>query len=229
MIPSSWLTVFGFFAFAAPGVMYDLLAAQKRAVRRESTLREVSRVVLVSTSCTALSALVVLIAGPPLTAWLPSCAGIPTAGELILADRNFLAGHTIGVSLGGFLFLAVSIGVALGAYLFNFRKVGSKLSYDSQWTLAFRRRLPAGYDSAVRVKLKNETVWFGVVRDFSVDLELADRELTLRPPLAFQKPGGEPSWIDHTRNGWGQVVIHGEEVESILVRYQRTSDEIIDR
>lgn len=210
MVPTSWLTVLAFFAFVAPGVFYDLLHAGKFADRRETIFREVGRVVLVSTWCSAAALLVVtgLI-------WVARLSGagrdfLPVAREMILADKAYVADHTSGLATVSGVFVLCSLGISWLTFAVVYRGDKGKITRRSTWTKAFRVDAPIGSYPLVRVRLQSGTSWVGRVADFSADLELADRELVLSPPLAIKVDG-----VNRSIQGTGRVILRGEQIESI--------------
>lgn len=222
MVPTSWLTVLGFFAFVAPGVFYDLMRATRLADRRETAFREIGRIVLVSTWCAA-----VALAIGVLVAWVvrSSSSGrdfLPGAREIILSDKNHLADHVRGVVALCVGFVLCSLFVAWVTFAVVYRHETGKVTRVSTWKKAFGAGadLPKGAYPLVRVRLLSGSTWTGRVAHFSTDLELADRELVLSPPLALKVDG-----VKKQIKGTGRVILRSDQIESIAVRYMRIRPE----
>ncbi|MGZ6849098.1 MAG: DUF6338 family protein, partial [Blastococcus sp.] len=74
----------------------------------------------------------------------------------------------------------------------------------------------------VRVKLTDGSFAFGYVKHYSTELELADRELVLRPPLFTQGKGdkersslGEP---------WDRMILRGAVIDRIDIFYHEGAE-----
>lgn len=213
--PSTGFSILAFFLFVAPGLLYDLMSAQKRIRRRESTFTEISRVALVSTACSVIALVVLVI--------LSAIAGIwdkhplPDVAAMIHGGTTYVADHVAAVSFAWTLGLIVSIGVAVGAFAFVYRGDEATISYTSAWRSVLRDGLPTPTPSVhVRAKLQDGTIWFGQVADYSPDMEVADREIVLCPPIAIRKEGGTLTPLD---GKWARVVLPGPEIVSLAVSY----------
>lgn len=217
MVPSNWLTLLGFFALVAPGVYYDLRRSTKFAERRETTFREVGRVVLVSTCCSAIALPIVLVVASGLRTWTKSDIW-PTPRDLVLANHAYVGDHVIPIGLGLLVFVATSIGVSEATLRIASRNAEAKISHASTWSKSFRDDCPQGAHPVIRVRLTSGTSWSGRVAHFSPDLEVADRELVLAPPIAM-KANGAPANLPK----WGRVILRADQIESIAVRYEPDS------
>lgn len=144
MIPSTTGAVIAFFLFVAPGLLFDLLAARRRAGVPETTFREASRVVLASTAFTALA--VALLAVPSLA--------IPPARRWIY---DWLSGR-VAVNATQPTVLATMIAVAAVACAlasvthWHLSRGGSALRATSAWSQVFRTDAPPGSAPYLRVK-----------------------------------------------------------------------------
>jgi hypothetical protein len=77
----------------------------------------------------------------------------------------------------------------------------------------------------VRVRLANGVVIRGRVADFSTDLELEDRQLTLAPPLSAS---GDPQTpLQPLPTGWCRTLLKGEDI--VLINVQYAPKELLDR
>lgn len=211
MIPGSWFALASFFALVAPGVLYDLLASRRRVQRQETALRELGRVILASLIFTAvgLGAAAAASAVRPTTFMGLSTLAFGTRDDLQAASGA--AAATISVAL------AVSLGAAWAFERLRGRGQSRTITDDSGWRQALRGDLDQQSQTAyVRVRLLGGSTYWGRVRSYTADFELADRELVLAPPL-FAKPPGGPS--GPLPDEWQRLVIHGAQVASMAVAY----------
>lgn len=70
----------------------------------------------------------------------------------------------------------------------------------------------------MRDRLTNGTVYAGQVADFTADLDQADREIVLCPPL-YSKTGDNA--LTQMPGEWQRVVLPASNIESIGVAYKR--------
>jgi hypothetical protein len=219
MVPTTWFAILGFFAFIAPGLLFDLQYAQKRAERRETAFREVGRIALVSTWCTAWAIVLTISLGTVVrNAADSSRKYIPEPRDLILGDRIFIADHLIGFASTGVMFIAASLLISRLTFWTLYRKDPGQVTHVSTWRKTFRDDAPSGTYSLARVRMQNGTSWAGRLIHYSPDLEAVDRELVLGPPLAIKTQTGSASSLS---NDWGRVVLPGSQIESIAVQYVR--------
>ncbi len=211
MVPSTWLSVALFVFLIAPGLLFDLLAERRRAGRPESAFREASRVVLASLAFTSAGIAVISLVRASRPAWMPD------PGPLLADPQTYAADH-YGVVLWA---LAVEMSVALGAALAVHRalarKHGSGLRAVSSWHRTLREDRPGGADVHVRVKLTNGTIFVGKVAHYTADLDMADREIVLAPPL-FSRTGDKP--LVPMPPEWQRLVLAGSVIESLAVQYR---------
>lgn len=223
MIPTTVLALLSFFALVAPGVLFDLLLSKKQAERSETAFREAGRVVLVSVWCSLVSVPVVLGAGAALRAWARNGRDwMPTARDLAIGERAYLADHLVGISLLGVLFIATSLGVAKLTYWAVYRDDPGQVSQVSVWRKVFRDDAPSGAYPLVRVKMQSGTSWSGRVAHYSPDLETADREIVLSSPIAMKGPSGKSTELP---GKWSRVILHADQIDSITVQYQKPDSE----
>jgi hypothetical protein len=211
LVPSNWLSVVLFLLLIAPGLLYDLLAQRRRVEAPESAFREISRVVLASL---AFSGIGLLVVGGLRT--LKPDSMLDT-GRLLDHPQTYLVNHyRLGIRA-----LAIQTGVALGAAALTHwhlaRKHGSGLRPRSTWTKVLRDERPNGMVPFVRVKVNNGTIYIGQVAHFTADLDVADRELVLAPPLFSKRAGGPLANIPEE---WQRLVLPASSIESIVVQYR---------
>ena len=210
MVPSTWLSVLLFVVLVAPGLLFDLLAERRRVGAPESAFREASRVVLASLVFSGLGFAVVGLVRALRPAWMPD------PDRLVADPQQYLVEH-YRLLLAA---LVVTASVAFGAvglvHWFLGRKYGSNLRTLSTWHKVFRQELPDGTAAYVRVRLSNGTVFTGKLAGYSADLELADREIVLAPPL-FSKTGNNK--LTALPVEWQRVILPASSIESITVQY----------
>jgi hypothetical protein len=86
----------------------------------------------------------------------------------------------------------------------------------STWHAVFREHTPAGLVPFARIRTRSGTVWAGVVYEYSPNLEVADRELILGPPLASSTTNTSFKALPAV---WQRVVLRHDEIEWIAVKY----------
>ncbi|MGN7157878.1 DUF6338 family protein [Dietzia cercidiphylli] len=218
MIPTTALALLSFFVLVAPGLLFDLLLSKKQAERSETAFREAGRVVLVSAWCSLVSVPIVLGVGAALRAWAPNGQDwVPTARDLVIGERVYLADHLAGISLTGVLFVATSLAVSKLTYWVIYRADPGQVSQVSVWRKVFRDDAPPGASPLVRVKMQSGTSWSGRVAHYSPDLEIADREIVLSSPIAMKGPSGKSNELS---GNWSRVILRGDQIDSIAVQYQ---------
>jgi len=213
-MPSSWLGVVLFFLLVAPGLLFDLLADRRRALVKESAFREFGRTILASVAfgLVGLAAVVAAHAAWPAT-FADPLRLIGTGADAYLEAS---ARH-VAASLGLQTLVAILAAVVMHWLLSSRTK--SRLRSVSAWHAVFRERTPNGNVPVARIRTKSGTVWTGVVHDFSPNLEVADRELVLGPPLASSRSNTHLSLVPDV---WERVVLRHDEIEWIVVKYVST-------
>lgn len=217
MSPTTWGTVLAFLAFVAPGLFYDLLRARREINSRESTFREISRITFVSTVCSSIA--VVLTVGVLFFCRaLGFSATFPRPQALLLGDAEFLVQHLLGITI--LLIVAMTVSLFAAWFLERLLRRGKpgNVSNISLWASVFRKDKPDDSDVFLRVKLLNGSSWSGKLTHSSPDPELEERELALGSPLEFKATDG----TSHRIEGWQRVLISGNQIESIAVKYQAT-------
>jgi hypothetical protein len=209
MIPDSFGAVVAFFLLAAPGVLWVKLASRRRAQAKQTALEEAGFVVLASTVFTVVSSFV--------TAAFLACIMPKTFDHAWAA----FSGRSGGVIVPWWPLLTSVIAVALllvviadqvvGDSLFG--KAGSVMPY-SLWVTLFRER--AGESEPVAtVTLSDQSKVRGHVAYWSVNEEMADRELGLDAPISrCPKPGGGWSLV-----GEQYLLLSATAIEQIEVTY----------
>jgi hypothetical protein len=211
MVPGSWLSVLLFLLLVAPGLLFDLLSEQRRAGFGESAFREVSRVVLGSLAFSgfAFAGLVILRTVHP--AWLPDPKRLLEPGGSYARDQYRLLLRTLVLQA------SLALAAAWGWHMILSKlQGGATIRRVSSWTQVLKRDRPSGHDAYVRVRLDSGVVYFGLVADFSSDLEVDGRELVLAQPMA-SKSGDNP--MTAVPRLCQRVVIRGSAIEVMSVEY----------
>lgn len=209
MIPDSWFSLVAFGLLVTPGLVFELLEDRSRAIRDESTFREISRTVLYS--------VVFAFAALPVTALISWAFPhqFATPGELLRTADSLSGAERVRAAWTFCLQCGVSSALAVLWNLYHRRNSPANIKSESAWTAAFRTYCPDGHVAMVRVSLEDGTAWEGMVDAFSADFEHDAREVVLRPPLRKYVKGTERPLPD----AWQAVVLRGSDLQAVLVRY----------
>lgn len=216
MVPESWLSLAFFALLVAPGLVFDLLARRRRVGQAESTFREISRVVLASTGFSAVGLLAVGVVGALRPNWMP----IPR--QLFTAPDPYVYDHPGRVVAASAIQLTAALGAAMATHFVLARKTGSTLRPVSPWSKTLREDAPESTTPHVRIRLQSGTVFVGRVNHYTAQLEVADREIVLAPPL-FSKTGGNALVAMPSR--YQRLVVRGSQIESIAIEYRAATDD----
>jgi hypothetical protein len=178
--------------------------------RTESAFREVSRVVLASLAFTAGGAAAVI-----------GCHAVwptafPALDELLIDpayDRDQLRQVVTAAVVGAVVALVLA---GLAHWVLAWKTAATRLRPVSLWAQAFREDCPPGTQPHAWVRVADGTMYVGMVRSNTVNLDLAGRELSLCPPLYVETPDGEMPPLTQ----WQRIVIPGTAIESIAVQYR---------
>lgn len=212
MLPSTWVSVVFFVLLIAPGLLFDLLAERRRVGLSESAFREASRVVLASLGFSALGLLLIgmiRVVHPP---WMPSLRHLFGDPHSYIANNYDLILRALVIEA------AVALAAAVGLHWLLARGADAPLQHRSTWSRVFVDERPADCVPHVRAALSSGTVYVGRVAHFAADLELADRELVLAPPLFVKRAGGE---LTEMPTEWQRVVLPASSIDIIAVQYRR--------
>lgn len=216
MVPEGVAAFFAFLALVAPGLAYELLRERSRPALKESSFREASRVALSSLVLTSASVIALGYA----RAHLPFEVADPHAW---MSEGNRYLVDNLTVAVRG-LALVVIVSCA-GAYLFHrvsnswrsrFRRRG--IVKTSVWYQLFEEDVPRGMAPWVRILLKDGSVVWGYVDFFSVEQEMANREISVRGPRLTSRGPGDAETAEEKY--WRTVIVRGEEISKIKVRYE---------
>ncbi|WP_346533799.1 DUF6338 family protein [Micromonospora sp. DPT] len=211
MVPTTWLGVVFFLVLIAPGLLFDLLAARRRAAPPESAFREAGRIVLASLGFDAFAFIVLVALQQLAPGLLPEPAEILRGGTRFVAD-NF--NQVLGAILG---FTVLAVGAVWMVHGVLVMLQGAPTRPESEWTRLFHGVRPEGTLPYVRVRLATGAVYSGLVHSYTADHALPDREIVLAPPLSVQRPDQ-----DHRQDlpdQFARVWIPAQQIVSITVSY----------
>jgi hypothetical protein len=143
---------------------------------------------------------------------------MPDPGQLFSHPQEYLSGHYPQVAWAFILEITVALGFAALVHTVLQHRASSILRSVSSWSKVLREDLPAGSRARVRVRLTNGTVYVGLVTDFSADLDQADREIVLGPPL-YSKTGEKS--LSQIPIEWQRIVLSSSNIESMSMAYER--------
>lgn len=209
MVPANlWSAIF-FLVLVAPGLLYDLLSETKLTRPKESTFREVGRVVLASLAFSAAPLLLLTSIGDAnWTDALPDPSRWAQDGSAYTVDNYGPIVFALVLQTG------LSCGLVSGFHLWRHGRSPSLGSIPT-WRKVFRDDNPSRIAPVARVKLSSGTVYEGTVADYTQSFE-DGRDLVLAPPLKFKPAGGRMSDVP---SAWQRMVIAREQIESVTVRY----------
>jgi hypothetical protein len=211
VVPSTWLSVLFFLLLIAPGLVFDLLAERRRAGADESAFREASRVALASTafSGAALAILATVRALKP--GWMPDPRRLLGDGQAYLADEYRLVLRALLIQV------AIALVLALITHAILAKTSGASIRQRSAWSSVFHYELPDGSQAHARVRMADESVYIGRVAHFTANVEHADRELVLAPPLYSKVKDGQ---LKDVPEEWQRIVVRGDQIVVLSVQYR---------
>lgn len=209
MIPDSLAAFVSFLLLLAPGITWQLQQARHEPAVKETTLVEISRVVIASLLATGTAALVLL---PWL--WLPLYRRIET--DAFPLDRPAAIAPYVA-AVAATALLACGLTLILAAFRWPRR---APINRGRQWNHVFVTMKPAGSATPyLTVELLDDTVWKGELVGFDTDPEDDQRGLTLGPPLRRKRPGAPFQSKSPDADPWRVVVLPESQIKSIQVQY----------
>ena len=220
MVPTNVGGIVVLLLLVVPGIWYELLRQRYRPGRDDSAFIEIGRIlmagVVISGLALTLLALVRLL-GPHVVADLGA----------LLTDSGYLGRHLVftGVTLAFFLALSLSM-APIWLHLTATTGLQSGMQPESAWVTAFSR-IPADHARKQGFEWRGHVVLEvhftgdapplrGRMAGYSPQLDLADRELILGPPLESYD-AGDRSWQPVERASL--IVLRGTEIAQIRTRY----------
>ena len=207
--PAGWIL---FFAFVAPGALFDLVVRTRRPLPSDTALSELSRVILVSVLAMALAILVPggiarLFGGE----WLTGLEGV------LVGQSGPQAQPSSAVVGDGLALLLTSLVIAVALAWLLIKVAPDAKRYDeSQWRLVFRRKRPPNTHVHVVAVTEAGVRYFGRLVAFSDEGgDPTKREITLGGRLFRQESdGGQLQAL-----GAQRLVLAGERCSELLVSY----------
>lgn len=225
MILDSLAAVISFLLLVAPGIVWSLQQARYEPAVKESTLVELSRVVLASLVATSLAGAIML----PF-AWIPLYESLGTNENALTSSKALIP--FVGAALAT---CATACGLVLIAAAIRWRDRAAPISKVRVWHRAFVQWKPK--DSGppfLIVRMKDGTVWRGSLKAFDSDPEDDHRTIAIGAPLSRMQPPDSHSFNFYRlkkQNGPTPKVLSGDQVvllaegdiESVQVKYPRLS------
>lgn len=212
MILDSLAAVISFLLLVAPGIVWNLQQARHEPAVKESTLVELSRVVLASLVATGLAAAIVM----PF-AWIPLYESLGANSDALLSSAKILIPF-VGASLAT---CAIACGLVLIAAAIRWHGRDAPISKMRVWHRAFVQWKPKNSGPPfLIVKMKDGTVWKGSLKAFDSDPEDDQRTVALGAPLSRTGP---PNAARKVIPDDRIVLLPEGEIESVQVTYPRLS------
>jgi hypothetical protein len=194
-------------------LLFDLLASQRKVGVPESAFREISRIALASLAFSLVGIWAVIGLHALDSDWAPAL-------DKAVTDKAYLSSHVRQVAIAATIGTVVSLAAAwLTNLIVRRTQKAPKLGSDSLWTEALRRDVPEGTYPMVWVRLLSGQTYLGRLRSYTADLDLADRELSLAPPLFLELPGRE-ALVPLDDQGWQRMVFPGTAIAALAVVYR---------
>ncbi|MGW5456241.1 DUF6338 family protein [Nocardia sp. NPDC003979] len=215
------MTILAFFLFIAPGLLFDWISAYRKVPRRESTFGEISRVALVSTGCSVVALMTILLCAGLFSWW--DWKPFPVPSAMIKQPSTYIANNLVRV---GATMIVIAVLALFFAWLLTvvvYRGEKDKVFYESAWHRAFKEHRPDDALVHVRAVLTDGTIWSGCLLDFSPDMEVSDRELVLQPPIMckpIHRDAQGKRNLMRMPDKWQYVILRGSEIVSIAVSYE---------
>lgn len=208
MIPDSVSALVSFLLLLAPGIVWNQRRARFAPAVKETTLVEVSSVVLASLVATVSASVFLLW-----PVWLPLLRRLNGPGRGELTDPVAMLPFAGGVVVTSASACALAYGVARWRW-----RGRSPIRTGRVWNQVFVTHRPLGSGAPfLLVELIDGTIWRGQLGSFDTDPEDADRGLSLAPPLA-RKRSGEATF-ERRGNGDRYVILTESQIKSIQVTY----------
>lgn len=208
MVPDSLATLVAFLLLLAPGIFWQLQRARYRPTVKESTLIEVSRVVLTSLAATGVAAAILAW-----WVWMPLYRHVESLGSSgsPVTSVPYVAA-AVATSL-------LACGLVLLAALVKWPG-RAPINEGRIWSQAFVDMRPAdARASFLTVELVDNTVWKGELIGFDSDPEDAQRSLAIGPPVRRKRPAGTE--FENLDDRWRMVILPESQIKSIQVIYAK--------
>lgn len=213
MVPESVAALYSFFAFVAPGLVYQLLRERDRPALKESAFREASRVALTSTLYTTLSVIALLGVRSSQPGWLAD----PT--EWLAHGRAYAVANA-GLVLRTSIVVVVlaSVFAYLGHVLSERWRRDPDVVRTDVWYQMFKEDVPKGTVPWVVVKMSDGTVVWGHVDFFTVGEPVGNREISLKGPKLSIRGAADDE--PKTEMYWQRISLRAAEISVLKVAYE---------
>lgn len=212
MIPDSVAALVSFLLLLAPGILWNQRRGRFAPSVKETTLVEVSSVVLASLSFTGVAGLLLLW-----PVWLPLFRRFTDADREPGAPDAEMLPYIGAVILTSVVACVLSYGVARARW-----RGRGPIQPGRVWNLLFVTHRPSGSDIPfLIVETMDGTIWRGRLEAFDTDPEDNDRGLALAPPLARKRPG--TSTFEPKGDAGRYVILTESQIKSIQVTYPRVT------
>jgi hypothetical protein len=217
MLPSTFLGLLLFLWLVTPGFLFNLLVANRRALRPASTFEEITRVVLASVLFSTLAGLLVaaglaLIPRRGFRLGQALNSGLPYLRQHYLWVAGLLAAQVVVACLLAW----AANGILRCRMARSDGRPAPRLKAESAWT-SLLRAAPAGTSTHVWLRLTSGVELRGRVVGFGHEVDVEDRELILGPPLEMR--GDHRDKLQKLE--WQHLVVQGGDIESLAVKYMR--------
>lgn len=221
MVPNSFAAIATFLLLLAPGLIYNMARERLRPAAEESAFREASGIALASfLAGTVAIAILSILRAVGLDA-------LPDAAAWVKQGAKYAADNIDKVAIFFVSYTVLAAGAAwLGAWLLFHSAEDVDIDlHTNAWFEAFRRRVPVGTTPMALVELENSTQYVGEVIYYAVNMSTDEREIMLGPPLWRRGSEKDDELVAlPTEDQWRRVVIPGNRITSVWVRYPPVSE-----
>lgn len=225
MIPDGVATVFAFFGFVAPGLVFHLVIERRIPRRDETAFRETSLIALSSVVFTTAALAVVVCA----RAILPDA--FPDLQEWRHAGWGYVVDHPIWTTSAIIAIPVVASAFAGGAAWLLTRGKRAILKNNGAWFQALRLDRPETAGDAfvwMHVKLKDEYEYWGNLRAYTEDDSSPVREIVIGGSTMLWKPKGATK-AQAIGEEWDAVILNAEDISFVRVAYQDAAGNLLGR
>jgi len=231
VIPQTLATVVTFFAFIAPGLLWNIRRERREQALQQTAFREAGQTALVSTVFTALSSLALVGLGQVRPGLLPDFGALLTRGS------DYVAANIGSLLVAALIEVALACGLAVTVEAIDSRRrsLGGLTDLPFMFRI-FREQRPQGTTPWLRVRTKDGTDFWGYVGSYTLadkpadgQIQLVGPKLTIREKGEVEAPGadkGDRRELDQ----WGAVTLSGEQIAWISVTYvDDTTGDVVPR
>lgn len=217
-MPTSWLSILLFMVVIAPGLLFDLGSASRLVRAKESAFHEIARITLASLFFSgAAIGFAALAHGWWPAAFLDLRQAVSGGWEYV-KENQAPAVASLALVFASSLMAVVVVNLVWTICVHGWGKPW--LRGKSAWSVVFKpKELAQGTTVMATAVLSDGSIVRGRVTEFSADLDRADRELVLAPPIKIRGKGKDKA---EDRPELEAVVLSGADVLRLQVEYART-------